>query len=370
MATSRLKNIATYGQSVWIDNLSRPMLNQGVLKKLIDEDGISGVTSNPAIFEKSMAKSEAYDNQMIPLAKEKITTESLYEQLAIEDIRAACDELKAVYDNTNGTDGFVSFEVSPHLANETEQTIKDAERLWTAVRRPNLLIKIPATPAGISAIQATLEKGINVNITLLFSLDAYRDTMNAYLSAMERRLQNKEPLDNVFSVASFFLSRIDTKIDKRLDKIGSDEAKELRGKAAIANAKLAYQLWKEMFSGPRWDALKDAGCRAQKPLWASTSTKDPSYPDVLYVEPLIGPETINTMPDQTVDAFRDHGTAANTVENDLELNRKYMDRLAKLGIDLKTVTDELLDEGIEKFATPFDALIDSLSQKRKKLISQ
>lgn len=367
-----LVSIKEQGQSIWLDNLTRGMIRGGRLKKLITEDGISGVTSNPAIFNKAMTKGTDYDEEIRTLAEEGKTAAEIYEAMAVKDIQAACDLLRPTYEETQGTDGFVSLEVSPHLARDTQGTIEDAERLWGWVARPNLLVKIPGTPEGLPAIEECLARGININITLLFSLDAHRAVMEAHQKALERRREQGEPLDGVASVASFFLSRIDTNVDKILDGLRErgeheDETVDLRGTAAVASAKLAYANWKTAYSGDRWATLRGEGARVQKPLWASTSSKDPAYSDVKYVEPLIGLQTINTLPDVTVDAFRDHGRVAATVEQDLEESRKNLERLEALGIAMKQVTDELVEEGIRKFIEPYDALLADLEQKRKTL---
>ena len=366
MAQNPLLALNELGQSVWLDNLSRELLKTGGLKKLIEEDGVSGVTSNPAIFDSAIRGSDLYDDQLRSL-DDGVDAKTAYEALAITDIQNAADVLRPVYDDTNGTDGYVSLEVSPHLARDTGGTLAEAKRLWAAVDRPNLMIKIPGTEEGIPAIRDALTAGINVNITLLFSLEAYAAVKEAHVQAMEARLAAGEPLSVVASVASFFLSRIDVMVDKMLEADGTPEAKALLGRAAIASARLAYKQWREVYSGSRWEALAQAGARVQKPLWASTSTKNPDYPDVMYVEPLIGPETINTMPDATIEAFRDHGKAAATVEDNLEDEAQVLERLEGLGISIKAVTDALVDEGIEKFNKPFDALLESLQNKQAEL---
>ena len=372
MAENPLLQLVSHGQSVWLDNLTRTMIQDGTLDRRIAEDGLSGITSNPAIFEKAISGSEAYDGQIRELADSSMSTVELFEALAIRDIQGATDKLRGVFDATGGDDGYVSLEVSPHLARDTGGTIDEAERLWKAVDRPNLFIKIPGTPEGVPAVAEALARGINVNITLLFSLDAYRDVMGAHLEALERRVGAGEDPGGVASVASFFLSRIDVMIDEKLDAMveageHAEEAAALRGRAAVASAKLAYRLWKGTYSGPRWQGLEAAGARVQKPLWASTSTKDPSYPDLKYVEPLIGPRTVNTMPDSTLDAFRDHGRAAVTVEEGLDEAENDLRRLAAIGIDLDRVTDALVEEGIEKFIKPFDSLLRTLEQERARL---
>ncbi|MFQ5877728.1 MAG: transaldolase [Acidobacteriota bacterium] len=360
------------GQSIWLDNLTRTMIQDGRLARLVREDGLSGVTSNPTIFHKAMTSQDAYDEQIRTLADRGQSAGEIYEALAIRDIRGAADILRPVYERTERTDGFVSLEVSPHLARDTRRTVDEAERLWKAVDRPNVLIKIPGTDEGIPAIEACLARGINVNITLLFSLDAYRKVMEAYFRAMETRIGRGEAPAGVASVASFFLSRIDVKVDESLDAMAAsgrhaEEARALRGRSAVASARLAYGLWKQTHAADRWKKLESAGARFQKPLWASTSTKDPTMPDVRYVEALIGPHTINTMPDETIDAFRDHGRVRPTLEADLDQERRVIDRLAAIGIPIDRVTRELVDEGIDKFVRPFDALLESLEGKRRAL---
>jgi transaldolase len=372
MTANPLLQIKEKGQAVWLDNLSRPLITSGELARLIREDGISGITSNPVIFEKAMNGSDAYDAQLGTLATAGRSTTEIYESLAIQDIRDATDLLRPVFDASEGADGFVSLEVSPHLARDTEGTTDEARRLWKAVDRPNLLIKIPGTPEGIPAVESCLAEGINVNVTLLFSLDAHRDVIEAYFRALETRRKAGRPLDTVASVASFFLSRIDTKVDALLDGmirdgIHAEEAKAMRGKAAVTSAKLAYRMWSGLHLDERWRELRAAGARFQKPLWASTSTKNPDYSDVMYVEPLIGPHTVNTMPDETIAAFRDHGRAADTMTDDWEESRHVMESLEKIGIDMHRVTDELVEEGIQKFIQPFDKLMESLDRKRTAL---
>lgn len=369
MSSNPLVELTRLGQSVWLDNLARPMIRSGRLDRLVKEDGISGITSNPTIFNKAMTSGDAYDEQILELAKQDRSAEQIYEALAIRDIRDAADILRPVFDRTGGIDGFVSLEVSPHIARETQATVDAAIRLWKAVDRPNILIKIPGTEEGLPAIETCLAGGVNVNITLLFGLDAYGMVMEAYFSALETRQGRGEPLGNIASVASFFLSRIDVKVDKALDAMAAagthpEEAKALRGRAAIANAKLAYRLWRETFAADRWKRLEKAGARIQRPLWASTSTKDPTESDVKYVEALIGPHTVNTMPDETVDAFRDHGRVEATLETDLDAERRVIERLEVIGIDIGRVTAELVEEGIDKFIKPYDALLAALEDKR------
>ena len=372
MKVNPLVELAKKGQSVWLDNLARPLIRDGALERLVKEDGLSGITSNPAIFQIAMTSGDAYDEQIRTLSDQGKSAGEIYEALAIRDIQNAADILRPVYDRTEGADGFVSLEVSPHLARDERGSVEEAERLWKLVDRPNVLIKIPGTDKGIAAIEACLARGINVNITLLFSLKAYRKVIEAFFSALESRNGGGESIKGIASVASFFLSRIDVKVDKILDGLIAsgdhiEEAKALRGRAAIANAKLAYELWKEQFASERWKKLEKNGARIQKPLWASTSTKDPTESDVKYIEALIGPHTINTMPGETVEAFRDHGKVEATLERNLDDARAVMDRLQAIGVDLDRVTDELLQEGIEKFVKPFDGLIASLEEKRQSL---
>jgi transaldolase / glucose-6-phosphate isomerase len=371
MATHPLRLLEDRGQSIWLDNLTRAMLQAGELRRLIEEDGISGVTSNPAIFQKAMTEGSAYDGAIRRLAEQGLDREAIYAAMAVQDIQDACDLLRPVFERTNGTDGFVSLEVSPHRARNAEDTILEARRLWNSVRRSNAFIKIPGTPEAVPAIRQCLTEGININITLLFSLEAHRQVMEAHLSAMEARAKAGQPVATVASVASFFLSRIDTLVDKKLDALKGahpQEATALRGRAAIASAKLAYRNWKQLYSGPRWEALRAVGARFQKPLWASTSTKDPAYSDVKYVETLIGPHTINTLPEQTIQAFRDHGRVADTLEVDVDGEAEALARLERLGIFMKDVTDALVEDGIKKFTEPYDSLLAALEEKRKTLL--
>lgn len=361
-----LQELNEHGQSVWLDNLSRPLIEDGDLGRLIEQDGISGITSNPAIFAAAIAGSDAYDNQIRRLSNGDGDTIALYEALAIDDIRAAADLLRPTFERTAGTDGFVSLEVNPHLARDTAGTLAEAERLWRAVDRKNVLIKIPGNPEGVPAIEEALYRGININVTLLFSLEAYERVMQAHLRALERRLAEDLPLDGIFSVASFFLSRIDSMVDKQLDALdGERAAAALRGQTAVASAKSAYRRWQENYSGPRWKKLAEAGAHVQKPLWASTSTKDPSYPDTKYVEPLVGRQTVNTMPEVTMEAFRDHGRVVpDSIAQGVDEAAQVPARLAGLGVELDKVTAALVEEGIAKFEQPFDALLKNLEEKR------
>ena len=368
-----LVQLKTQGQSVWYDNINRAQLASGEFKRLLDEDGVVGVTANPTIFEKSISSGHAYDAQMAELIGEGKSTNEIYEAMVMQDIRTVADLLRPIYDRTNGQDGYVSLEVSPELANDTDGTISEVRRFWKTVNRPNLLIKIPATPAGIPAIETALTEGINVNITLIFSLDSYRAVTEAYLSALENRNAEGKDISHIASVASFFVSRVDTLVDKLLDdKITSssnpaekEQMQALQGKAAIANARLVYQEFKRIFSTPRFETLKHSGARVQRPLWASTSTKNPAYRDVLYAEQLIGPDTIDTMPLETIENFRDHGVVARTIENDLPAAKAELDALEKLGISYDQVTQQLLDEGVKKFDDSFRQLFKGIESKQK-----
>jgi transaldolase len=368
-----LQQLREHGQSVWLDNLTRVMIEDGSLERLIREDGLSGITSNPKTFHGAISGSDAYDRQIRELAGRGITSEQVFEELAVRDVRDACDLLRPVYDETGGNDGFVSLEVSPRLARRAQATIDEALRLWKRVDRPNVLIKIPGTKEGLTAIWTCLAEGVNVNITLLFSLERYGHVVAAWWQAMEtRRRRGLPPV--VKSVASFFLSRIDAKVDPLLDEIaasGGDGsgAATLRGRTAIASAKLAYELWKQRFAepNPAWATLHDAGIAPQRLLWASTSTKDPAYDDGKYVEALIGPRTVNTMPEHTLAAFRDHGSVASTLERDLDEQRSVLTRLDEYGVDLDRVTNELEEEGIAKFVEPFDAAVEALGEKIRAL---
>ncbi len=349
-----------YGQSVWLDYIRRQFITNGGLQEIID-NGVRGVTSNPSIFEKAISGSSDYDAAMKPLAEADRSADDIYEALAIADIQMAADLLRPIYDDSDGIDGFVSLEVSPKLANDTEGTIEEARRLNAAVGRPNVMIKVPATPAGIPAIETLIGDGININVTLIFAISAYEQVMNAYISGLEKYAEAGGDISKVASVASFFVSRVDAKIDKQLEALGNTD---LQGKIAIANAKLAYARFKEIFGDDRWRTLANQGARVQRPLWASTSTKNPSYPDTLYVDELVGMDTVNTMPMDTLDAFLDHGTLAATLAQDVEAAREQIKQLSEVGIDLDQATQDLLDEGIEKFVQPFESLMASIEEKR------
>ena len=363
----RLNDLAGLGQAVWLDFVDRKFLAAGGLQKLIDEDALTGVTSNPSIFEKAMGHGDAYDAELAAYdtANPGAATIDRYEHLAILDIQAAADTLRPVQDRLDAKDGYVSLEVSPYLANDTDGTIAEAQKLWAAVDRPNLMIKIPGTPAGVPAIAATIDAGISVNVTLLFSQSAYQAVAEAYVEGLEKRAERGEPIDRIASVASFFISRIDAKIDDKIDAgVGGDEAKALKGKVAIANAKLAYAWYEEFITGPRWQALAAKGAQPQRLLWASTGTKNPDYPDTLYLDTLIGKDTVNTVPPKTLDAFRDHGTAATTLTQDVAGARKIISETERLGLDLDGVTDTLVEEGVASFSKAFDDLLGAIAAKQ------
>src|ERR1700736_2011570 len=359
--TNPLLLLKTYGQSVWYDNIDRAQLVSGQFKRLLDEDGVVGVTANPTIFQKSISHGNAYDEQMTQLVKEGKSTGEIYEAMVIQDIRTVADILRPIYDSTSGLDGYVSLEVSPDLAHDTEGTIAEVRRFWQMVNRPNLLVKIPATTEGIPAIQQSLSEGININITLIFSLENYRQVADAYISALEERNASGKDISHIASVASFFVSRVDTLVDKVLDdkiKATSDSAEQqklkmLQGKAAIANARLVYQDFKQIFSTPRFETLKHSGAHVQRPLWASTSTKNPAYRDVLYAEELIGPNTVDTMPLETIENFKDHGRVELTIENNIPQAKAELEMLESVGIHYDAVTQQPLDEGVQKFADSF-----------------
>lgn len=367
MNANPLVRLAEFGQSPWFDFISRDIIESGELARLVKDDGLKGVTSNPAIFEKAVSSGTAYDEFIRANAASSKDAVDLYEKLAVRDVQDAADILREVYDSTEGGDGFVSLEVSPHLAFDTEKTIDEARRLWKMVDRPNLMVKVPATPEGIPAIEQLIADGININVTLLFSQSAYRDVANAYIAGLKRRSDAGEDLGRVASVASFFVSRIDSLVDKQIEeKLASAEGDEkerlesLRGTVAVANAKLAYQAYLEIFSGEEWEALAAKGARPQRVLWASTGTKNKDYSDVLYIDELIGPDTVNTIPPATWDAFRDHGTVAQTLTEGVDEARQTLADLASAGISLDAATDQLLAEAVKLFVDPFDKMIDAV----------
>jgi transaldolase/glucose-6-phosphate isomerase len=355
------------GQAIWLDYIRRSLITGGELKRLVEEDGIRGVTSNPTIFEKAIAGSDDYDEELEQLLAEDPHTEArdLYERLAFRDIQMAADVLRPFYDETRGGDGFVSLELSPDLAHDTQGSIAEARRFWEEVDRPNLMIKVPATPEGIPVIETLIAEGINVNVTLMFNLDHYEAVASAYIRGLEKCRDPRR----VSSVASFFLSRIDTAVDRELEEICTEEALALRGKAAIASAMLAYKRFKEIFSGDRWKALSEKGARVQRPLWASTGTKNPAYSDVLYVESIIGTDTVNTLPPATLNAFRDHGQVYPTLEERWDEAAENLEGLASLGIDLKAITEKLQVEGAKAFTDSYDSLLKTLADKRQSILS-
>ena len=367
MAKTPLQELADHGQSVWIDYLSRPFVQDGDLAGLV-EQGVEGVTSNPTIFQGAIAEGDAYDQQIREIVEGgESEPKEIFIALAGADIRDACDVLRSVYDGGDGKDGYVSFEVDPNLAHETQATIEEAKRLHALIDKPNLFIKIPATKEGLPAIEETIAAGIPVNVTLIFSLERHKAVAEAYVRGLQRLADSGGDLSKVASVASFFVSRVDTEADKRLDELGGHD--ELKGKLAIANAALAYQTYKEVFSGEAWEALAAKGASKQRCLWASTSTKNPDYRDVIYVEELVGPDTVNTMPRATVEAVIDHGEIRDSLEEDVEGSRKVLADLEAAGIDYDDVVDTLEKEGVEKFAASFKELFADIESKRDQLVA-
>jgi transaldolase len=364
VSRSRLHQLSELGQSVWIDSVSRGWLRTGELARMMEEDAVVGVTSNPTIFQKAMAEGHWYDDQLRAVIAEEDDPKEIFVRLASDDIREACDLLRSVWDGTEGLDGYVSFEVEPALAHDTAGTIEQAQRFHDLIDRPNLYVKIPATKAGLPAIEEMIARGKSINVTLIFSLERYAEVAEAYTRGIERLVEAGGDPTHVTSVASFFVSRVDTEADKRLE--GHEH---LKGRLAVANAKLAYARYKEIFAGPRWEALAAKGASPQRCLWASTSTKNPEYRDVLYVEELIGPATVNTMPIETVRAFQDHGEARLTLEEGLDEARQVFAELAEAGVDYDDVTRVLEEEGVEKFADSFEELLDGIAAKRGELVS-
>jgi transaldolase len=362
---TKIEQVAELGQAIWLDYIDRYFLVTGGLRDLV-EDGIRGVTSNPTIFERAIADGADYLEELTEAARANETAEGIYEILVLDDIRAGLDILRPVYERTGGMDGYVSLEVDPLLAYDTEDTIAEARRLFHKIDRPNLLIKVPATPAGFPAIEQLISEGINVNVTLIFSQDHYEAAAKAYIRGLERRVERGEDVLQCASVASLFISRMDTAVDALLEEKGEAE---LQGKIGIANAKLVYQRFLDIFSSERWEAVSAQGARVQRPLWASTSTKNPAYPDTMYVERLIGPDTVNTMPPRTLEAFRDHGMVAATVRNGVQEAKDYLARLDALGIDIDAVAEELQDEGVEKFADSFRSLLETIEEERKRILA-
>jgi transaldolase len=373
MTVNPLQQLKALGQSVWLDYIQRDILRNGEVASMIEKDGLAGMTSNPTIFEKAITGHDDYDDVILSLTHRGAPAREIYEVLSLDDVRHAADLFRAVYDGSNGRDGFVSLEVSPHLAYDTKQTIAEAKRLWFALDRPNVMIKVPATPEGLAAVEQLIAAGVNVNVTLLFGLERYRQVADAFMTGMEARLARSEPLEHIASVASFFLSRIDVLVDKRLDEItkmdASVSASALRGQTAVACAQLAYQHYQSWVGSSRWQALSSQGARPQRLLWASTGTKDPAYSDIKYVESLIGAETVNTMPPQTLAAYRDHGHPVLRIEQELDKARALSGRLHELGIHLDAVSEQLQAEGVQKFINFFDKLLERLDQRRSEFAS-
>jgi len=371
MKANSLKQLETLGQSIWLDYIRRDLITGGGLRSLIEKDGLRGMTSNPSIFEKAIADSHVYDGDIRAMALKGKDTEAIYETLSQHDVQSAADEFRSLYDMTDGKDGYVSLEVNPHLAHNTNGTIEEARRLWDALDRPNILIKVPATAEGLPAIWQLISEGISVNVTLLFGLPRYRQVTEAYISGIEARLARGKDVSHVASVASFFVSRIDTLVDPLLEKHitqggdNADFARQALGQVAVASAKIAYRIYKEIFHSERFKKLADKDARTQRVLWASTGTKNPDYSDVKYIEALIGPDTINTIPVETLNAYRDHGVPEARLEHDVVKAAAILAGLPKLGIGIDAITQQLEDEGVEKFNKPFDKLMETLAQRSK-----
>ncbi|HEY3205281.1 MAG TPA: transaldolase [Thermoanaerobaculia bacterium] len=368
MSANPLKRLNELGQSVWYDFIRRDLTQGAELKRLIEEDGLKGMTSNPTIFQKAIADSSLYDDDIRREGDAGKNPGAIFESLAVTDVRAAADAFRRVFETTSGEDGFVSIEVGPHLARDTQGSIAEARRLWKECDRGNVMVKIPGTAEGIPAIRQCLSEGININITLLFSVPRYREVMEAYLSALEERVKAGKPIDQIHSVASFFVSRVDTNADKKIDaltKAGKEEAKPLRGKLGIANARIAYEAFEEVFRSSRFSALKGKGARVQRPLWASTSTKDPTYPDLYYVEALVAPTSVDTMPPETFEAYREHGDPKVRIHDDLPAAHAVFASLSRLGIDTAAISRELEEEGVKKFSDSFDGVLKTIAQKEQ-----
>ena len=370
MAKNRLRELHDVGQSIWLDSIDRRMLHDGELDRRIREDALTGMTSNPTIFQKALASSNAYDEQLVAAEEDGLTSWELFELLETTDVRDACDAFAGVYSSTRGADGYVSIEISPGVSHNADAAIEEARRLWKTVDRPNVMVKVPGTVEGAVAVRRLISEGINVNITLLFAIEAHDRVIEAYMAGLEDRVKAHKPIDGLASVASFFVSRVDSEIDKRLDALiakaqpaEKERLQLLKGRAAIANAKLAYRLFRQKFSGPRWEALAKQGARVQRPLWASTSTKNPSYRDVMYVEELIGPDTVDTMPPATIEAFRDHGVIDKTVDKKIAAAEGLLKEIEAVGISVREVTEKLLVDGIASFQKSFDELIAGLESK-------
>jgi transaldolase len=371
MNKNPLKKLEALGQSIWLDYIRRDLTESGRLRRLIEEDGLRGMTSNPALFEKAIAESRIYDQDIRKMSLQKKDIKEIYEVLSQRDVQRAADDFRQVYDRTGGYDGYVSLEVNPHLAHDTKSTIEEARRLWSGLNRPNVFIKVPATVNGLPAIQQLISEGINVNVTLIFGLPRYRQVAEAYIAGLEMLAAQGKPLKQTVSVASFFLSRIDTLVDPMVEKFmmsGSKEgeiAKKVHGQVAISSAKVAYQMYKEIFGGDRFQKLTGMGAKTQRLLWASTGTKNPDYSDVKYIEPLIGPDTVNTIPPETLDAYRDHGDPESRLEQDVEEAYRAMAQLPELNINIDKVTQKLEEESVRKFIDPFDMLMEALAKKSR-----
>jgi transaldolase len=359
-----IEQLHLLGQSIWYDNIERKLLDNGEFVGMINRGEIRGVTSNPSIFNNAIANSGDYDDALVTLAQRGLSKQEIYEHLAVQDIKAACDLFLPLYDKSNGADGYVSLEVSPYLANDSVGTYDEAMRLWTWVDRPNLMIKIPATMAGLSAIEQSIASGINVNVTLIFSIERYKEVMNSYIAGLEQRIKDGNPIHQISSVASFFVSRIDTFVDAKLNEIDDPQSLALRGRIAVANAKMAYAVHSQVFSNKRWGELERRGGRIQRALWASTSTKDPSYSDTKYVDELIGPNTVNTLPPATLVAFQDHGTVSLTLTSNLDDALAAMNQLVELGISIEEVTSELETQGVKSFSDAFTDLLETVEIRR------
>jgi transaldolase len=373
-----LKQLARYGQSVWYDNLNRELVDSGALQRMVDKDNVTGGTSNPSIFEKAVGSGNAYDAQIHDLVDQDKSVAATYDALTVKDVQLSCDIFRPIYDATKAGDGYASLEVSPTIAYDTQLTTRDAKRLFAALGKANAMIKIPGTPAGLPAIEECLTEGVNVNITLLFGVESYEQVAKAYVRALEKRQQAGRPIDRIASVASFFVSRVDSMVDQQLEEkiktVGSEAERErlrgLLGKAGVANARIAYAKFKEIFSGDRWKALEVAGARVQRCLWASTSTKNPAYRDVIYVEELIGRNTINTMPQSTLDAFRDHGVLRKSLEENVDEAFAHIHRLRDASIDFFAVTEELQTQGVKLFADAFTKATQTVKEKRAKILAE
>jgi transaldolase len=374
MTTNRLQQLHDAGVSIWLDFIDRELLSGGRLRRMIEQDFVTGETTNPTIFEKALAEGHEYDDQLAAAPRE-LTASELFELVETEDVRAACDMFADVYGRTGGDDGYVSIEVSPAAADNADATVREAQRLWHAVDRPNLMVKVPGTVEGATAVRQLISQGINVNITLLFAINAHARVIDAYIAGLEDRLRAGDTIDGVASVASFFVSRVDSEVDKRLEGIAAGKPEQereqilrLRGKAAIANAKLAYRLFEAKFSGERWERLAAKGARLQRPLWASTSTKNPAYRDTIYVEELIGPSTVNTLPPATLEAFRDHGVVQQCLTEGLDQAQLVLAELEAVGVSMEEVTDKLLADGLASFQKSFDELTAGLAKKMSLLV--